>query len=563
MKMKMRLRIAVSVMVGILACEALGCGNGTGDPGTSGTGTERPETAGNPEGTESSSGTVNSGDAAGTANAEGTDTTRTEQEGEQKEWGQIESGAELAGIYPPLKLSVMLPYGTNEHDNNEVVKRFRGDIEAYTNTDIEWIFYDLDMYYEKLTLLYASGDLPSILVVKKNAEFINAVENGAFWDVGDSIYDYQNLKELPETVFLNASINGDLYGVPRGRTLARNGFGYRLDWLNNLGLKEPETLDEFYEMLFRFTNDDPDGNGKNDTYGLGFCNYMGSWDIMQIWFGVPNKWGIGDDGNLVPDFLTEEYDTALKWFRKIYSEGLVNPDFMDYPSADWNELLSSGTVGASVDVLDRFRKCFGDGTEKMIAGAVDAGYGIRCLPTAGYSDLLAISTSKVKTEEDMRRALQFLDDINDAEMRNLWKLGYEGITFGYDETGTAFQYTKEEKKIDFNLSDGYTQLPSYQSQEELAKTWAGVPSTDPIRLLEDQLYAENIQYCIPNYGAPYTSKTYVEQGAQLDEIMSNARLDYITGVIDDVGLYERKEQWKRSGGDQVIEEMNELYHASK
>lgn len=476
-------------------------------------------------------------------------------------------GAEAEKL-PPLKLSIMLPYGTNEYDDEETVKRFRKDIGTYTNTDIEWIFYASDMYYEKLTLLFTSGDLPSIMVVNKNTEFINAAANGEFWEIGDYIQDYDNLATMSETVYLNASINGKLYGVPRSRTLARNGVGYRLDWLNNLGLKEPETIDEFYEMLVAFTNGDPDGNGKNDTYGLGISSHTGTWDIMQLWFGVPNGWGIDGDNNLVPAHMTEEYNTALKWFRKIYSEGLVNPDFREFPADNWDELLRGGIAGASADVLDRFRRnqsyfeSEGIPAETMLAGAIDAGYGIRCLPTSGYSGMIAISTSKVKTEEEMKRALGFLNDMNDAEMRNLIEYGYEDITYHYDEDGYPAVYSADEMKLGFDLRSGYNQvIPYFHTEEEKAKFLTGAPNTG-LRAIEANLYETDIEYCIPNYGAPYTSDTYVNIGKDLDKIIGDARLDYITGVIDDVGLQESKDQWFRSGGEDVIKEMNELYHAN-
>ena len=42
----------------------------------------------------------------------------------------------------------------------------------------------------------------------------------------------------------------------------------RQDWLDNLGLKMPTTIEELKEVARAFTEDDPDGNGQNDTYGL-------------------------------------------------------------------------------------------------------------------------------------------------------------------------------------------------------------------------------------------------------------------------------------------------------
>jgi len=476
---------------------------------------------------------------------------------------------------PPLQLSIMLPYGTNEHDKEELTQRFYGTIEEYTNTELEFIFYDLDMYYEKLALIFASGDIPTVVVTGKSAEFLNAVSNDAFWDITDYIYDYPNLAMLSEVPAQNASINGRLYGVPRSRTVGRNGFGYRLDWLNNLGLKEPETLDELYDMLTAFTYDDPDGNGKNDTYGLGITSYGGPWDIMQTWFGVPNGWGIDDKGDLVPAVLTEEYTNALKWFRKIYSEGLVNPDFDEINSGDWDTvLLRSGVAGASADVVDRFRRNQGyfetEGipAETMIIGAVDAGFGIRTLPTAGYADMLAISKQKVKTEEELKRVLQFINDMSDAPMLDLVELGFLNESYKIDENGFAVLLTEEEKLElgvpTHDFKKGMNQLLSYfiSPEQEVKRTPRETLTTD-IQKLEAAVIEENEKYAVINYGASYTSKTYTELAETLNTIMEDARTAYIKGTIDDVGLQEAKDQWLRTGGDKVIKEMNELYHANK
>lgn len=485
-----------------------------------------------------------------------------------------EAGEATPEPLAPLQLSIMLPYGTNEHDEEELTKRFYGDIEKYTNTDLEFIFYSLDMYYEKLALVLASGDIPSVLVTGKSAEFLNAVENDAFWDISDYIYDYPNLSQLPEAVFQNASINGRLYGVPRSRDLGRNGFGYRLDWLNALGLKEPETIDELYDMLVGFTYDDPDGNGKDDTYGLGITGYVGSWDIMQAWFGVPNGWGLDANGDLIPAHMTEEYNNALKWFRKIYSEGLVNPDFDLVPPEDWDTaLLRSGVAGASADVVDRFRRnqeyFEGQGipSETMIIGAVDAGLGLKTLPTAGYADVIAISKQKVKTEEELKRVLQFINDMNDAKMLEHLEFGYEGETYYKDEDGYGVLYTEEEKIAlgvpIYDYRKGMNQLLAYFIHpDQEPNRVLPVPPTSEIRLMEAAVKAENEKYAVTNYGASYTSKTYTELASALDPIISEARIAYIKGTIDDVGLQEAKDQWLRTGGETVIKEMNELYHAN-
>ena len=486
-----------------------------------------------------------------------------------------ESTGDADDDLPPLKLSVMLPYGTNEHDEKELTKRFYEAIETYTNTDLEFIFYDQDMYYEKLVLTLAGNDIPSILVTGKSAEFLNAVENDGFWDVTDYIDDYENLSQMSETVRMNASINGRLYGIPRSRDLGRNGFGYRYDWLKNLGLKEPETLDDLYKMLVAFTYDDPDGNGNDDTYGLGVTEYQGTWDIMQTWFGVPNGWGLDENDDLIPAHLTAEYDEALAWFRKIYSEGLVNPDFSTVPGGDWDSaLLRSGVAGSTADVVDRFRRNqeYFEGenipAEHKIIGWIDTGHGPLTLPTDGYADLLAISKAKVKTEEELKRTLQFLNDLSDAEMLDLIEFGFEGVSYYFDEDGYAVYMTEEEMiEADVPLyvfRQGMNQLLNYfMTPENQEKRITTAPPESEIRLAEIAVKEENEKYVVPNYGASFTSETYKKNAEALDKIMADARVEYIKGEIDDVGLQEAKDQWLRSGGQTVIDEMNELYHAAE
>ena len=95
-------------------------------------------------------------------------------------------------------------------------------------------------------------------------------------------------------------------------------------------------------MLKAFTTDDPDGNGKDDTYGLVASKFNGPWDNMQIWFGAPNKWGDDGSGNLIPAHETPEYMEALKFFRQIYSEGLVNKDFAVMDATSCLIRLSTG-----------------------------------------------------------------------------------------------------------------------------------------------------------------------------------------------------------------------------
>ena len=294
------------------------------------------------------------------------------------------------------------------------------------------------------------------LLIGKDATFLAAAEEGLFWDLAPYIDDYPNLATIPEATRQNASYNGKMYGIPRSRTLARNGLGYRLDWLNNLNLAEPTDWESFHDMLYAFTYNDPDGNGVDDTVGLGLDQWTGVWNIMMVWFGVPNEWGFDASGNLIYKVETDEYITALKAFRDLYAEGVINngangvPDLMDEtltPGKARDNLLRAGLAGCGVQVLDDQRKvetyfesddvglATADDPIYTLQGYVDTGKGAFCLPTTGMNNLIAISTKNIKTEDQLRKALQFLDDLNNGEILNLIEYGWEGLTYEIDEDG--------------------------------------------------------------------------------------------------------------------------------
>lgn len=226
----------------------------------------------------------------------------------------------------------------------------------YTNTNVEWQFVMSDAYDDKLTLTLASGDqTPMIVTVNAmNSQVANYAKAGAFWDLSQFINaeDYPNLAQANADINNHLTVNGQLIGVYRGRTVGRYGLGYRTDWAENVGITEmPRTIDEVYNMMYEFTYGDPDGNGKDDTYAMELCSYMGPLDIMQTWFGVGNGWYEDADGKLYPVHMQEEYLEALQWFKKCYDEGLWASDFATRETGNWSDDCKNGLAGMFCDVV--------------------------------------------------------------------------------------------------------------------------------------------------------------------------------------------------------------------
>jgi putative aldouronate transport system substrate-binding protein len=465
-----------------------------------------------------------------------------------------------------------MPGASDEDMAKDYAIKAYDKMREYTNTDVEFISYPDTMYWEKVPLLLATGDLPSIMVMNKDATFESAVANNTFWELGGKLKDYKNLATANEVALTNVSSNGKIFALPRSRAVGRNGAGYRADWLENLGLAEPKTIDDLYKMLVAFTKNDPDGNGKNDTWGMAVTKYNGPWESMQVWFGAPNGWGVDAKGELVPVHMTKEYDEALKWFRKIYSEGLVNKDFASYDPAKWDDMLRGETnvAGFAVDVTDRFTKIHEffekgnmPGKEQIVGGFANSKGETKLLPTSGFNGILAFTKSKIKSEEDLKSALSFIDKLSDAEILNLVEWGFEGVHWNNNKEKGYAERVDIKNKPELSYNKGMNQMISYYiSKEEEAKRIKGAPE-NAIRTLSAKVQLENEKYVVKNPAAAYTSPTYVSTGTELTKIMEDARTKYIMGEIDDVGLQAAKDQWLKAGGQNVIKEYNDLYKANK
>ena len=156
---------------------------------------------------------------------------------------------------------------SNEH-SDEVIAKY----EAYTGTHVEWRTEANDTYSEKFGLTLMDKDnMPMILTATKtldqNANAADAAKRGAFWDLTEYLQDseaYPNLSQISPDVLKGLTVDGQIIGIPRSRAIGRNGLGYRTDWAEAVGITEaPKTVEDVYDMLYKFTYDDPDGNGAH------------------------------------------------------------------------------------------------------------------------------------------------------------------------------------------------------------------------------------------------------------------------------------------------------------
>ena len=442
--------------------------------------------------------------------------------------------------------------------NGRVQKR----IEEYTNTKLDIRWAPSAGYDEQVNLLIASNDLPMMTVIRDNKQptILQGVKNNMFWEVGPYLERFENLKVINPEIEKSIAYWGKTYGLYRWREFVRSGFIYRKDWLNKLGLKEPTNLDELYNVIRAFSEDDPDGNGKRDTFGIAKSPVQKlEWHAMVLFHGGDNEWTPDGKGGVIPTFMTQPWIDAMDWFRKCYVNGYMN---QDYPTASKNTIYEhwwDGSAGlfymsmydaVSVNVMTPFQKAF-PGVEHDVVSRIYATDGtLRLYPTAGYNGIYMFSKRAIRDEDALMGCLNFLDKLSDGEMQDFLAYGYEGEHYRVLPDGRAEMTNQEAKTKEFG-SFGQLEINYAKNVRPAVR--------EPLREKIDQMVIDNDPYGLVNIASAYMSDTYTALGSILDQIIYDARDLYIAGRIDLPQFQAMINNWRAQGGDKVIEEYSKEY----
>ena len=223
----------------------------------------------------------------------------------------------------------------------------------------KWVV-DGSMYEQKLGLSINSGDIPDMFVVSP-AQLLMYQEAGLIADLS-SVYEAEasaNTRDIltQDPVALKAAtIDGKLWGIPLTDASVTNAsvLWIRQDWMDKLGIKPPSNMQDVLEISRRFTEEDPDGNGVDDTIGLAVDKSLwGSIAGLQGFFNgyhaYPGIW-FERDGKLVYGSVQPEMRLALLALQEMYSEGQLDREFGVKDINQVSETIAKGKCGMEFGV---------------------------------------------------------------------------------------------------------------------------------------------------------------------------------------------------------------------
>jgi len=190
-------------------------------------------------------------------------------------------------------------------------------------------------YSEALSLALAGTEKPDVVLMPANMYSQYASFGTVLWDMTDAYENASFQSSLNAKAVVNDGnyVQGRMYGMSPA---AGNGCVtyVKKAWLDNIGVSvdDIKTYDDFYNVLVKFTTEDPDGNGKaGDTYGIiapGLISKEAPWTnyMPEFWQNAYPALLQDENGVWYDGFQTEETKEALLRMQKAWADGVIDPD---------------------------------------------------------------------------------------------------------------------------------------------------------------------------------------------------------------------------------------------
>lgn len=460
---------------------------------------------------------------------------------------------------------------------------------------------DAGNYDTKLRLaLTGSEELPDVFPVYGTQMIADMIESGKVKAIDEDIEKYMpdRLKEIydkyPQT-FYPVTRDGSTYGIACTPFLTEGQVMIiRQDWLDNLGLKAPSNLDEFEAVIRAFTEEDPDGNGKKDTYGFTYAGdsiYNTGWvaDPVTLFSAnsgkhFPGSWQEDENGRLVYGSIDEGNKKTLERMAQWHANGWL-----------FQEAAATGAWDAMMQ--------FTEGKAGIFIGRPWAIGSVRDVETVSpdavikaYPNILqdngepAYQGAQIndgwlmfnKDFKNMEAFFTYYDWLYDAAFgTGDFKYGFlEG--YDYDIVGDSVVY--DSKLFEPQVTD-----PFMPGKSTVLKNTPAIDTMQPYMDVSTGMVPETsaqIKAAADYEASPDMAEGYVVAGEHKDELLPNLfngeptetmkknweqlqtmEKQTYTNIIygkESIDAFDRfVEEWKKQGGDQITQEVNEWYQSVK
>lgn len=314
---------------------------------------------------------------------------------------------------------------------------------------------------QTMSNLFSAGGGPDVVATYEDT--LPFVNNGMALEITDEMLDkmpnYKKMLEEYPIIDKLCKVNGKRYTIGKmSNVLPNHTIVIRRDWLDNLGLSMPETPEELLEICRAFTEDDPDGNGKDDTWGISMTTDTQR-ILAHMWgFPSPEKYTM-NNGELT--YAWDRMESWLEYTKKIIDNGYVNPDFLTMKGDDDRADFLNGKIGiygsgrfsqVNTSIYKDFKASNPDGQlDTFPLPATE--YGAYTGYMNGGPSIVGFINAET---ENVDGALAYINWLCDPEISEYLMYGEDGVYYTKDSEGTHVVVDAAKNEVEFNYASDYS-----------------------------------------------------------------------------------------------------------
>lgn len=468
----------------------------------------------------------------------------------------------------PYEFSIFRTAWTNLNDETDPVIKA---LNEKFNIKIKILTCPYETWIEKYNIYVTSGDIPdlSITTGPGTANFNDWAAQKIYMDLMDLYKQHcPNVQKYlsDDIVEAHRMDGGKLYGIPKP-SLSDSTYAIRADWLKSLNMEMPKTLDELYVVLKAFKENDPDKNNKNDTYGLCSEDTLTTVDFVFRAFGChvpPNRaetWIPDGNGKLTSAILAPGMKDAIVYMNKLFRDEILDQEWMLLKSQAFQDKIFTGKVGivpVSFQQMITFTeskiKANDPACELQVVDGFKGPNGLNVRPMQkGFYMVSSISKDVTNPE----KILEFIDFLMTDEGDTMIRFGIENLTYTKAANGTITRIDEAVKSYGMEAGHKFFQI---MQPTKINVQPADDPRTPELTKMAQILF-EGPFYPAPTLQPPSLKEVSTIQGA--DYVM-NSVTQVVTTEGDPAAEWDAFiDNWRKTGGDKLLQEINELYEANQ
>ncbi|QTH42653.1 extracellular solute-binding protein [Cohnella sp. LGH] len=473
------------------------------------------------------------------------------------------------------ELDLMVAGAFNQPVPEDTIKAY---LEEKFNVSIKFSSMTGEDLKNAVSVRYASGSEPDLVMFSYKDVARSLFESGQLLDAKEILpYMPQTMEYVTQDYAKWATVDGNMIGIPRYPVFPNNwGYFIRQDWLQKLNMSMPTNEDELFAYAKAVVEKDPDGNGKPDTWFMATAGGGNGWsmmDALKAMYGHPS-WNVVD-GKLNHPMLDGTTKRFLEFVKKLYDNKLLAPDWYTIGWEPFKAYSLNDQIGMvwypGWNIIDEQYNA-----KKKDANAVNLWAPIQPLksndgkggmygPGDNPGGIFIISKKVANDPGKMKRLAHLIDSMMYPNV-NYWAVSQGGGPEIYP--GESRVQLNEDGTNVFAIAPTHVQLakPEYQSLADwqffgYSLIWQ-VYDDEPVGVLGSKYNQEII--AMPRYKNFDMNLTLDgTTSTKIADFQNKNEISFVLGKrsLDEWDSYV--EEWKKAGGQKLIDEAVEQLQVSK